>query len=581
MTEARLSLWLDWYYEFFSALAWGTAAAGGVVFLLALAIWALAPARGQTRAELVIPLALALIVATASFLELPGSSYRYGGEDVVYAEVLKEFSTRDGGVRDPLVTNPMRRTMSRLHLGVLLVWQEVSFRVSGPQTVQPETSNAPEVEPIFGPDQPMGWRGVGIAIWALLCWFLYGLARRWGIRPGPAGLGVGLCLGAPAVIFHANCLSDHLLGALVIVVGLHLQLRRLENGQLFSPIALGEGIGILAAAFYTRWTSLFLLGPLLLLRLLSDGASRKTRLLHLGALLAGASLLVLPEVPRILKVGQLMTLGQFVDYPASDELSTLATLSTRNLVANLTPRSIAAFLTPAASMPFFILGLLGLITLWRTPPPGGRLAVCTVVVTVVLTVGINYSYMHPGSRTLLPLAFWASLLVARGLQSLWTIRGKRAWLSRAATLLLLFWAVQLSITSLEDLRVGWFPDAHPEFEALRRDLPEIPTGELEATLSRWSGGRVTNVIGASPNGPLFQPVSEGDPARLFRFFASPIVPWSSIFQDDPTVYVTTSDDYTWSANFMREHRIQMESLFEPVPMWRTGPFTVSVLPRVD
>jgi len=511
---------------------------------------------------------------TFSYSALPHDGYRYDGEDMRFGETLDELQDKQNDLRDPLLNDLGGRKMSRLHLAAVLSWQKgvltAGKRLGWSLAPRPPLSveNEGIVYTPSAPDPAYGWRAVGLAIWCLAGWFLYGLARSWGAWRSTAALGVGLALTAPAVLFHANCLSDHLAAAVVIVLGLHLQIRRSTEGQLFSTTGLLEGLVIVGAAFYTRWTSLFLLGPLVLLRLLDGETPLRRRAAHCTALATGAVLLVLPEFPRITAASTSNITNMFSNYPPEPGLGLL---SARHLLANLRPSSLAAFLEPAGQ-PAFVLGIaLGAFVLWRSPPQGGRTPLVVLGATVVSIVGICFIHIHPGSRWLLPLALWSALPLALGFQALLTLEERWTWPGRWAAALLLAGTLYGSITGLTDLKDGWFADAPPAYEAARDRLPVVQMKDLQKTLKAWGGGSPINLI-ASPRqeGTLApQRTQPGDPVVLYN---PPVIPWSRAFDERPTVFFARANDYSWSTSFQRDYLAQSTSCFGLAPIFVAGEY---------
>jgi len=519
-----------------------------------------------------LPLLLVIGALSYSFVSLPHDAYRYEGEDVGYAELLSERY----GPSDPSEHPPVVRKMSRIHLAAVLVWQGI---VSPLAQGDSAASDGKEVAPhrvqdsgqqLFyeptAPDPPYGWRLTGLALWALAAWFLYGIARSWGAWRSTATAGVGLALTGPAVLFHANCLSDHLAAAVVIVLGLHLQLRRNAEQRLFSRAALLEGVVIVGAAFYTRWTSLFLLGPLILLRLGSTEASVKKRGVHSALLTVGAAVVVLPELPRIFAASAFTVGNMFSSYPAEPGLGLL---SARHLLANLRPDVLGAFIEPAGHPAFLILTGLGVAALWRKPPPGGRMTLGIIIATLACVIGLCFTHIHPGSRWLLALSLWLALPLALGLQSLLTLQGRWTHAGRGAAAILLVGAGLGSADGLRDLNEGWFAEAPPAYERAREDLPELPEGDLANTLEAWGNARPLNVI-ANPTHPWALAAEGHDATHPTRHFTPPVIPWSSAFEERPTLYLIGSGEFSWSTSFQRDYRSQLENLFDHQPLFITG-----------
>jgi hypothetical protein len=558
----------------FSVAAWTTAIACGLGFAIALATWARRRPVGINTQALLIPLSIVVAGVAFSYLALPHSEYRYEGEDLSFAEAFSELEGGSQQGLDPLIGTNVVRKMGRLHLAAVLVWQRFAVSLSESPGAAPMGANPPlELQrhaayAPTGPDPPYGWRVVGLATWALAAWFLFGLARRWGAGRVAALLGVTLCMSAPALLFHANCLSDHLAAAVVIVLGLHLQLRRLADQSILTGIALVEGIVVLGAAFHTHWTSLFLLAPLALMRLLAPSSSLRARATHIAGLAAGALAIVLPELPRIIEASRSDVTDMFVNYPAEAGLSLL---SHKHLFANLSPSSLAAFLSPAGDLAFLILAVIGALALWRDPPPGGRKILAVVAITALGVVVICFAHIHPGSRWLLPVALWLTLLIARGIQALLVLPQRWGVPGRVVAAVLLVGSANSAAHGLQDLRDGWFAEAAPAFELLHTELPNVAPGDLEGLLSEWSQQVPFNLIANPTNERSFSALDTGQSGPL-RLYTPPVVTWSRVFSERPTLYLTTRAEYGWSVNFQRDYLSQLESNFTIHPVFTTGDY---------
>jgi len=536
-----------------------------------LLAWARAGSTASAWRDRTIPAVLIVVGVGFSYLALPHSEYRYEGEDVAFAEALSELHEGSQRSADPLVGTEAIRKMGRLHLAAILGWQRAAIVLTNHLDWEPAPATAdrnPEGSHLVpvGPDPPYGWRVVGLATWALAAWFLFGLARRWGAGPSAALLAVALCMSAPALLFQANCLSDHLVAAVVIVLGLHLQLRRLAERSILTGAALAEGLVILGAAFHTHWTSLFLLGPLALMRLLAPSRSLRARATHIAGLGAGALAIVLPELPRMIEASRSDVSNKFVNYPPEGGLGLF---SHRHLFANLNPDSLAAFLSPAGESAFLILAVVGAVALWRDPPPGGRRTLAVVAITVLGVVIICFTHIHPGSRWLLPVALWLTLLVARGIQALLALPERWKLAGRVAAGLLVLGAANSAVRGLGDLRDGWFNDDPPAFERLSKELPQVAPGDLEGLLSEWSQRVPLNLI-VNPTTQWSLGFLDTGPTGPLRLYTPPLVTWSRAFEERPTLYLTEAAEYGWSLNFRRDYLSQLRSNFKIHPVFTTG-----------
>jgi len=568
-----------------SMVAWAMSLLCGLLFLVAVVAWARKPSAQLRPTEHLLPLAIVLAAGLFSFIALPHSDYSYDGEDALFVGTLEELEEESLWKSDPLLRGTAVRKMGRLHLGAVLAWQAFVLQVAehrgwdlSHRPVTPLGADGSRVDPDaayvpLGPDPPYGWRVVGLATWALASWFLFGLARRWGAGPAAALLGVALCMSAPALLFHANCLSDHLAAAVVIVLGLHLQLRRLADQSILTGVALVEGLVILGAAFYTHWTSLFLLVPLALMRLLAPSGSLWARAAHIAGLGTGALVIVLPELPRIVEASQSNLTDIFVNYLPE---AGLGLMSYKHLISNLSPGSLAAFLAPAGEPAFIILAVIGACSLWAQPPPGGRKVLAVLGVTVLGVLGICYTHIHPGSRWLLPLTLWMTLLIARGLQTLLTLPQKWRIAGRVAATLVFCLAVRGALSGMTDLKEGWFAEAPPHFALLRSELPHFEASDLPILLAEWSLGTTVNIV-AGPVGDWTLAPRVAEPGDQRVLYTPPVLTWTQPFRLRPTIYLAGATDYGWSTRFERDYLAQMESNLNLRPAFVSGPY-IGLLP---
>jgi len=551
-----------------SAVAWGVAGLCGAGFVAATIAWFRERSSGGKQLELLLPLSIVAAGLLFSYLALPHDKYRYDGEDVGYTDVLADLHRGAGIIADPMTldtteTGTMVRKMSRLHLATVLAWHwtlaSISPRFGSEAAVA--TAGTPE-----GPDPPDGWRTTSLAPWVIAVLFLFATARSWGAWQSTAALGVGLAFSSPAILFHANCLSDHLIASVVIVLGLHLQIGHLSKGRMCSPYALAEGLVVVGAAFYTHWTSLYLLGPLVLLRILSVETAVRQRIQHTSALVIGSLILVLPELPRMVEASLSDVNNLFANYPPSPGLSLI---SGRHLFANLSPSSLSAFLAPAGAAAPLLLCIVGAIALWRKPPPGGKRVLVVLASAILLTLAVCFTHIHPGSRWLLPIAMWLSLFLAKGLQTLIEFSGWDQRAGRVVAGLLLLAATWGSVSAMNDLKAGWFSDTPPAYQQARRDLPEVPRGELLHQLERWSSEAGLNVIANPGNVPRLpgQTTTSSPPIRLYT---PPVITWSEIFEDRPTLYLASPAEFGWSTSFKRDYLTQLSCSFRLEPVVVSG-----------
>jgi len=570
-----LTHWGDWL----SAGAWLVALSSGAGLLAALWAWARSRASSWTWPERALVSTIVICGLVFSFLALPHANYRYEGEDLGYIETLNDFG-RDLAPTELLLLEQGR--MGRLHLALVLAWHRgvaVPLAAAYAKAQGAETPPAsaqrralpPDRDSYYSPTRPdpaYGWRLVGAATWTLTLAFLFGIARRWGAGPLPAAAGVALAMSAPGILFHANCLSDHLAAGAVIVVGLHLQLRRFANGTLLSRAGLLEGAFVLGAAFHTHWTSLFLLAPLVLLRLLSSSTSTKQRVAHSFGLGLVAMTTVLLELPRVLAASKTAAAGKFANYPAEGGL---ALLSHKHLLANLRPSLLSEFLAPAGEPAFILLAAIGTLALWLKPPPGGRTVLAVVGGTMTVVLVLCFVHIHPGSRWLLPLNMWMAVLIACGAQALLTLPRAGRWPGRVAAALLLLGTAHSAWSGTQDLKDGWFADAPDSFVELKETLPKVGFDRLADAFVPPSATRPLNVI-ANPTRrfPIAQELwRPGDGLRLYR---PPVVTWSSTFVDHPSVYLVGGADFGWSASFRRDYVAQVRANFGLRPAYVVGPF---------
>jgi hypothetical protein len=186
-------------------------------------------------------------------------------------------------------------------------------------------------------------------------------------------------------------------------------------------------------------------------------------------------------------------------------------------------------------------------------------------------VVVCFTHIHPGSRWLLPLGLWLTLLIARGLQALLTLPQRWRLAGRIAAALLLLGAGSGALGGMQDLRDGWFADAPPAFEQLRSELPEVAMEDLPQLLSQWSGGATVNLI-ASPKGRwtlTSQVAGPKDPRVLYN---PPVMSWARAFTERPTLYLVGRAEYGWSTNFERDYLTQLSCNFDLQPSFVTGSY---------
>jgi len=569
---SELLPWVAW----FVALTCGIGTAGAIV------AWARArPHSSARRTDRFLMLIVVVSGILFSYLALPHSEYRYEGEDVSFAEAVTRGPAEPGDASSPPSETPAIWKMGRLHFAVTLGWQRIASSISVGLGWNPSEVEVTETDHSYGPtsyvpegpDPAYGWRAVGLATWTLAVWFLYGLARRWGVKPMAAAGGVVLALSSPALLFHANILSDHLASAVIIVIGIHLQLRRLADKEILTRAALLEGVVVLGAAFHTHWTSLFLLAPLAMMRLVAPSATMKLRGLHIAGLTTGAIASIAPEFPRMVEASKSDVIDMFVNYP---DKTGLALFSQRHLLANLNLRSMDSFLAPAGAPALIGLIVLGAFALWRTPPPGGRKVLGIITVTILGVVVICFSHIHPGSRWLLPVSLWLTLPLARGIQLLLEAEGRWKVPGRLAMALLVVGGSHAAFGGIKDLKDGWFATKPVGFEQLRNELPQVSLSELPTEFFGDSPNHPINII-ANPGGEWSGTPRRAMPEDSIAFYNPPVVTWSEAFSHRPTLYLTDGSDFGWSGSFRRDYLTQLRANFGLRPVFASGSFMALAL----
>jgi len=414
-------------------------------------------------------------------------------------------------------------------------------------------------------DQGVYWPVAQGITGVLASWLTYVLARSWGADPVASGVGSVLALSAPCVLEHTNSLWDYLAGGLVLTAALHVQMRRMARDQLLCLAGLVEGLLLVGAAFYTRYTSLILLGPLLAARVVAPGPWF-LRLRHVLGLAGGTLLLVLPELPRmrVLAADQ-STSHIYSDYGAEP----VAVMALDNLWSNLNYASLAAFLDPLLGPVAVCLLLVGLWSMWRQ---AGSSVVRTVGIlvgaTLVGKVGVSYLNTHPGSRSLFPLFFWAAIPLAYGVRALGARVGRWHIQRRVLLLALLSAGAYGAWQGQQDLRDNWSEGSSSEFDRWASGVPTLPLDRVVSTLKEWGGGREVQVICNDRVNPLDVALPPDQERGLMRgCFGLPIVTWSARFRDFPTLYITEPDDFVRSLEFRRDYFTQIKSTFALRPVF--------------
>jgi hypothetical protein len=315
-----------------------------------------------------------------------------------------------------------------------------------------------------------------------------------------------------------------------------------------------------------------MLAPLALMRLLAPSGSLRARAAHLAGLGAGALAIVLPELPRIIEASQSTLNNMWVNYPEAG----LGLISHKHLISNLSPGSLAAFLAPAGEPAFIILAVIGARSLWAQPPPGGRKVLAVLGVTVLGVIGICYTHIHPGSRWLLPLALWMTLLIARGLHTLLVLPQKWRLAGRVAAALLFCLAARSALSGMTDLKEGWFAEAPPRFALLRSELPPVKPSDLRSLLSEWSLETTVNIV-VDPVDQQSLGFLDTGPTGPLRLYFPPLVTWSRSFEGRPTLYLTGAPEYGWSLSLRRDYLVQLERNLNLRPAFVLGPH-IGLLP---
>jgi hypothetical protein len=282
---------------------------------------------------------------------------------------------------------------------------------------------------------------------------------------------------------------------------------------------------------------------------------------------------VLPELPRIVEASQSTLTDVFVNYLPEPGLGLI---SHKHLISNLSPGSLAAFLAPAGEPAFIILAVIGACSLWAKPPPGGRRVLAVLGVTVLGVIVICYTHIHPGSRWLLPLALWMTLLIARGLQTLLVLPQKWRLAGRVAAALLFCLAARGALSGMTDLKEGWFAEAPPHFALLRSELPHVKPSDLPNLLSEWSLGTTVNIV-AEPVADWTLAPLVAEPGDKRVLYTPPVLTWAQVFKVRPTIYLAGAMDYSWSTRFGRDYLAQLECNLNLRPAFVSGPH-IGLLP---
>lgn len=553
--------------------AWGLAWACGLSLALAFVAQTRRDLRRSTggfrSADRWVPTLLAAALVTLSWSSLAGQGVRsYLGHD---SELLEAVILHAQGplLALPALPGDPLATWGRMFFFFVLVVDRVG------QVLDPLVPAL--LKPLLS-DRGVYWPLALLITGSCTCWVTYFMARVWGARPAAATVGTLLALAAPVFVFHSNSLGDYLAGGLVLAAGLHLQLRRLSQGRLLCAFGMAEGLAVMGAVFYTRYTSLFLLIPLVAVRLLATGPPIR-RLAHAAALSAGALLLVIPELPRL----RVLAAGQATSHIFSQYgTEAVATLSLRNLATNLNTSSLTGHLHPLLEPALLSIAVIGLLAMWRSagvsnssvdpsiPDAGarrvGRIVAGLVLVTLLLNIGITYLNIHPGSRSLFPLLFWAAVPLAHG--SAWLAYRAGPWrLARWACLTILLslgsWQAVQSLHALQD---NWSDTHSQSFERMREGIPRVSRSEATTLLARWSGGRPISIIYNGRVNPLDLATPLNEERSLMQCcYETPVVSWSSKFVDLPTLYITEPAEFTWSLQFRRDYFIQLSSSFSLHP----------------
>lgn len=503
--------------------------------------------------DLLALLGVAGALLAGSLLALPHELYQYFGHDTQLLGSLRIHSGTEG-----LPTDPGHLTdsnASRLFF-VLTLYGTRLFAAAFP----------PTSENLTGAFQH--WLPVSLMIAVLATWLSYTLSRGWGARRWSAALAVAMGALIPPILFHANSLTDHLLAALVTVAAVHLQTRRLVEGRLLTPLGLLEGLAVLGAAFYTRYTGAALLVPLALARLIAPGTSLVRRLAHTAMLGAGLGVLMLPELPRVERISPYLKEHHVFREYGSEAISLF---SFENLIESISIAALADFLPPLGTPVYLFVMALGAWVLWQRGASVERRALSIVLLAFGVIVTVNFMHIHPGTRSVLLLAFFSPLFLAMGLERLTALPEawpRSGWLMLAA---LGVGAVLPWVSSMNDLRADWSNELPRRFTEISETVPDLDPQEAAKQVRLWVGKRRINfLVNDSDENEDLQELGSVHDGHQANYFGQPGVLGSARFVERPTLYFTDPADFRWTTSFRRDYFIRADRAFTLLPAFHIG-----------
>jgi hypothetical protein len=489
--------------------------------------------------DIVILLCLAAALLLGSLWGLPTESYTYTGHDAQLLDSLQQLGASPEFPADPGVDSGSN--VSRLFFGITALGTQL-YAKAIPGTSSNLTGSFRH------------WLLVTLLIGVLAMWLAYAIARSWGAPRWSAALGVAVGMLGPALFFHSNCLTDHLLAALVTVAAVHLQTRRLVEGRLLTGWALLEGWALVGAGFYTRYTSVIIFVPLALARMWSPKGSLARRTLHTIGLGLGVGLLTVAELPRLARISpELQQNHVFREYGGES----VSFVSLHNLFSSFSFGSLTDFLSPLGSPGFVLLSVIGVWKLAQGKTSTELRAILLLLLSVFLIVAVNFMHIHPGTRSLLHLFLLAPVVLAIGFEHLF----RAAKFGRIGGWLLIGGALALTLPpwleSNRVLRSDWITGGSVVFDEVAESLPKLTRAQTVRQLHLWADGRQFNILtNDSGNSDAFRALRLSHGPDQVRYFGQPAILGSSRFIERPTLYFATTDDFRWSTTFRRDYFVR-------------------------
>jgi len=506
----------------------------------------LAPVHPRDGAVLLL---LAATLVVGSIWALPSAQYNYSGHDAQLVESLRHLS-QDPAELPPDPGVDSGSNTSRLFFGAAAGTTQLYSRLF------PATPNN-----LSG--QFRHWLPLSLLIGVLALWLAYAAARGWGAKRWSAALGVGLVMVSPGFLFHSNCLTDHLLAALVTVAAVHLQARRLIEGRLLTAWGLIEGCALLGAGFYTRYTAAILVIPLALARMWCPRSSLLRRVSHVGGLGLGMGVLMLPELPRIARISPYLQQNHvFTEY--DDEV--ISFLSFSNLTDSFSLGALADFLSPLGAPAFLVLVGLGLLTLAGQTTSLGRRALSVLLLSVALIIAVNFMHIHPGTRSVLHVLLLAPVFLAVGLQRAHDSRRVTSVWKWVGVTALLAAALFSSLKGTQVLQSDWAGERSMWFDEMASTVPELDAQGGVSQVLQWADGKPFNILtNDSGNDPEFLKLGIDQLPEQARYFGQPGILSSRLFVEHPTLYIACAADFRWGTAFRRSYFIRARRGFTLLP----------------